>query len=61
MRKFDSNFDGEMSYSDVSDMFSPRFNLEAIQQFENSQMFDFDIDYAKSHVRDVFESLIRVM
>jgi hypothetical protein len=69
MRRFDSNFDGELSYSDVSDMFSPRFNLEAIQEFEKRQMFgkasgpdhQFEADYIKDHVRDVFESIILVM
>jgi len=66
LRRFDSNFDGELSYSDVSDMFAPLLNAEAIKEFEKRQMFgisspkNFLEKYTLDCIRDVFNSLLLV-
>lgn len=39
LRRFDSNFDGELTFSDVKDMFSPKFSHEALDEFERRSMF----------------------
>ena len=39
LKRYDSNFDGELTFSDVSDMFAPRFAQDAYKEFERRSIY----------------------
>jgi hypothetical protein len=65
LKRFDSNFDANLTFSDILEMFAPRFELDLLQELEKRSLFDVPQktelnQYTRGYVRDVIDLIIRV-